>query len=480
MTEQPKQKIPPTTESIRSEINREDMTWEKAIGDMLDNSLDAQATRVIVKIDKAARRVHVIDNGEGCPEPHRMLQSGYTTKRNKKNMLGRYGVGLKHASFFFCGESGSTTILTSHGGTHQMARVCWGDVLKCGEWEIDAVCSVADNEAIHTLPELKGTSVQFAPVKAAGRGFQSSDALDAMLTAFEFVFSPALRSGRQIEFHVGDRRPRVLAASRDPAWSESMEFEVAIDHRKARVRAGIKASNDKSKRSGMSFCYGHRVIIRDSADGLGDYSREGFSGLVDLDDSWVLGVNKTSVTDDAWERLLDAILERIRPLLEKLKKSTLIMQCEAIRAGVSEMLGGVLAEVMGGKRKQPSGWHRKKGGPPRNAKDGNGNGGDEMRKARRGGRFHIDLYTDHEDPRGGYTDESSLRVYLNQAKPAIAEAVASGDQVFVACAAWAFWCNAESQGLLPGMRERSFDVAMGEFFSKPSTMTRAVAEAVAS
>lgn len=469
MTEAQKQEIPPTTDSIIAEINRENMSWEAALGDLLDNSLDASATRVVIRVDKQAKRVSVIDNGEGCAEPHRMLQSGYTTKRNKKNQLGRYGVGLKHASFYFCGETGQTTILTSTEGSHRQVRVCWGDVVRSGKWEIDAVRSVDDQEAAHALPELRGTSVQFASVRS---GFLSSLQLESMLASFEFVFSPALRDGRQIEFDIGGKR-RVLAASRDPVWSESMEFDVQIGHRKARVRAGIKAKNDTSRRVGMSFGYGHRVIVKDSAYGLGDYSKEGFAGFVDLEEQWVLGANKLSVTDDAWVALCDEILEHVKPILEKLKQSTLDLQCEAIREGAADILTGITVG-------QVSGWHRKKGGPPRKFRP------DEGKKDRvrgRAGSFRIHFYTMADDDRGGYVEASGtgFRVNLNDAKPGIAEAISRGDTVFIACVAWAFWCNADAAGqLFPQARPPVFEDLMGKFLTMPSTLTRIVAETKAS
>src|SRR5690606_19301826 len=119
-----------------------------------------------------------------------------------------------------------------------------------------------DADARLALPELRGTRIGFDDVR---RGFPTAQHLEELSQRFGFVFSPALRAGKQIELVVnGKRRP--LVAPQDPLWSESKTFDVQIGNRTARVRAGIKASNDKSGRRGMSFGYGHRIIITDESD----------------------------------------------------------------------------------------------------------------------------------------------------------------------------------------------------------------------
>lgn len=452
--------IPPTTDSIIADINRENMTWEHALGDLIDNSLDANASRVVIEIDTKAKRVEVRDNGDGCDEPHRMLQQGYSTKRGKRNLLGRYGVGLKHASYWFCGESGLTAIVSCAEGRSRKVRVCWGDVVRAGVWRIPPVEELTQEEARAAILDGRGTSVMFT--KSRRRWLSGPDAAK-LFERFGFMFSPALRSGRQIEIVVDGKR-RTLAAAKDPTWSESLQFEVQVGHRKAVVRAGIKAANDTSGMSGMSYTYGHRVIISNESDGLGEYSRHGFAGIVDLDEHWVLGQNKMSVTDDAWEKLCSEVFGRIRPMLEKLKNSSMALRCDAIRANVSDILNGIVGT-------KPSGWHRKKGGPPRVRRDESG------RPGGRGGSIQVDFYGDDpEDRRAGYVESSGKRVHINAAKPLIASALERDDHTFIALMAHGLWANSDARKqLFPEEKQARYEDLMGDFCSRPVQLVPSVA-----
>lgn len=454
--------IPPTTDSILAEINRENVTWEHALGDLIDNALDANANRVVIEVDTKAKRVTVRDNGDGCDEPHRMLQQGYSTKRGKRNMLGRYGVGLKHASYWFCADMGRTVIVSCAKGQRRRVRVCWGDVIRSGSWRIPPVEDLTESEALPDLLDGRGTSVTF---NGSRRRWLNVPDASKLFERFGFMFSPALRAGRQIEIVVDGKR-RTLAAATDPTWSESVRHEIVVGHRKASVRAGIKAANDTSGMSGMSYTYGHRVIISNESDGLGDYSRHGFAGIVDLDEHWVLGQNKMSVTDDAWERLCGEILNLIRPMLEKLKNSSMALRCDALRANVSSILNGIVAA------KKPSGWHRKKGGPPRGVK------ADGQRPGRRGGSIKVDFFNDIDDRRAGFVESSGMCVQINAAKPLIADALERGDHTFIALMAHGLWSNSDAkQHLFPENKRAHYEELMGDFCDREVQMVPSVASA---
>lgn len=456
--------ISPTTDSIIADINRENMTWESALGDLIDNSFDANASRVVIEIDQRSpkhRCVIVRDNGDGCAEVGSMLRQGYSTKRGKRNMLGRYGVGLKHASYWFCGDSGRTVIVSRCGSESRKVRVCWGDVVRSGAWQIPPVEMLADADASPSLLDGRGTTVTF---DSSRRRWLSGPDSEKLLKQFGFVFAPALRSGRQIEFVVGSKR-QVVKFADDPKWSESVEAEIVIGNRRARLRAGIKSPTDASGMSGMSFTYGHRVIVANESDGLGDYSRHGFAGIVDLDEHWVLGQNKQSVTDDAWEQLCAEIHGRIRPMLEKLRNSSLAMRMDGLRASVAAILGGDEKLV------QPSGWHRKKGGPPRTRKaDGP--------RPKSAGSVKVDFYRDPDERRAGYVESNGRCIQINGAKLLTAAAIDDGDSKFLALLARGLWSNSDAKKMLPGdARDAVYEDLLGDFCAKPVQMVTMAAVA---
>lgn len=453
--------IAPSPEMIIAEIAREGMTWEKALGEPIDNSLDAGATRILIEINKKAKRVRIEDNGSGCPEPHRMLVSGYTTKKRGGRTLGRYGVGLKHSSWYFCGKDGATRIVTSYERGCFSVCVVWNDVVASGTWFIDAPVAI-DHDAVRaSLRDGKGTSITFSGVK---RQFLSPDQLKDTLDKLAFVFSPALRAGRQIEIDIGDKR-RILSAPPEPSWSESIAFDVEIDGRKASARAGVLAANDKSGRRGMSFCYGHRVIITDTNDGCGNYSTAGFAGFVDLDANWNLGQNKSQVIDEAWPKLCAEIEQRVKPLLEKIKNSAHQLQSEAIRGDTADLLNEIIGT---GKAKRPA-KHGEERTKDKTIKrkvhrstvvDGIG---DVIGPRRRGGSITIDWEDIEDSPFAARVDPNHKCVYLNRCKPVVGQAAKDGDKTVLAIIAA---CHLfQSLGLDQLDSRNYFGVQMGAILS---------------
>ena len=458
----PKVSIAPDTNQILSEVNRENMTWEKALGEPIDNSLDAGATRITITIDKRERRVRIDDNGAGCQEPHMMFVSGHSTKRGrgKDGPLGRYGVGLKHASYYLCDVDGMTTVVTGSTDRYQQVRVRWRDIVKSGTWEIDAPIELSQEEALPVLHGENGTSLTFQPIKRT-RSWPYQSTYDKLA----FTFSPALRSGKQIQIVINGK-PTTLSCPRDPLWSESVEFEVSVGHKKARIRAGILAINDKSSRRGLSYCYGHRVIVADTNAGCGDHSTQGFAGLVELDHHWGLGQNKSEVTDDSWSELCLLIEERLKPLLEKLRNSAQQVHSEALRSAVAGTLNTAIGKPMRpGKPGKPRGKPGGRGprGPVGAAERVGGRGGAIGRHSY--GAITLDWIDDPDLNVAAKVDPSGSRVYLNRAKTMVAKACDENDLDMLTVIAASHLFHSEVRTSLFGSRE--FGDLMGLLLNKP-------------
>lgn len=465
--------IAPSTDSILAEIARENMDWETALGEVIDNALDAVATRVVVLIDKKTRRVRVTDNGTGCSEPHSMFVSGYSTKRGRKDVLGRYGVGLKHASFWLCGKDGATMALSSHKGVHRFVRVVWNDLLESGRWEIDAPQELTDADVVDRLPDRCGTQITFDNL-TPGRGFPNKDQLAGVMRKLAFTFSPALRSGRQIEFRV-DGKPMPLCAPADPVWQKSIEFTVAIDKHTARCRVGILAPNDLSGRSGLSFCFGHRVIVADCAHGCGPFSKQGFAGTVTLDEHWNLGQHKSQVIDALWSELGDAILVHTQPMLEELANEMRTVQSDALRVKTAVVLNDLLGKKLG-KPKRPDKHgekrNRNRRGTDRPIKDATVIGGDgHVRGRPKGGTgLTIDWVDAPEYAWAAQAEITSNRVYLNRSKLWVANAIAGENSDMLALIAAGQWCAAIAADTSPLLAAGLYGDMMGEFLSSPATV----------
>lgn len=98
--------IPPASPLIES-LRAFGYTFETAIADLIDNSIAASATHVEVHVDDETEiRVSVIDNGVGmdAEELLRAMTPGGRSPKDKRDAadLGRFGLGLKTASFSQC------------------------------------------------------------------------------------------------------------------------------------------------------------------------------------------------------------------------------------------------------------------------------------------------------------------------------------------------------------------------------------------
>ena len=77
-----------------------------SLADLIDNSITAEATTINIFASYDTKKVHVLDNGEGMSR-EKLIDSMRMASRNpknenKKNDLGRFGLGLKTASFAQC------------------------------------------------------------------------------------------------------------------------------------------------------------------------------------------------------------------------------------------------------------------------------------------------------------------------------------------------------------------------------------------
>lgn len=467
--------IAPDTRQILADLQRENFNWAAALGEPIDNCLDASADQVTVELDKKNRRVVVSDNGTGCAEPHRMFVSGYSTKKGNALQLGRYGIGLKHASYYLAQQFGTTTVVSGSGELFQTVRVCWNDIVKRGAWKIDAPERISRQEALRYLPDGRGTCITFTVDKS--RGWLTEEQFDKMLANLAFTFSPALRSGRQIKFIRNGGRAKPLACPMDPAWSESVQFDVEVGHRKATVRAGILAPDDKSGRRGLSFGFAHRIIMADTQSGCGDYSTQGFAGYVDLDEKWTLGQNKSQVTDEAFQQLCDEIAPRLQPLLEKLRKANQHLQLEAFAREVSDLLNQTLRGL---RPKRPNVRGTKRDDAQqridrcvRQAAVVEGHG-DILGRSAGGGGVYIQYEDRPDEDYAVRVDPNGRCVYLNTAKEAVGQAWRTNNRQMIAVTAAAALFNSDAANHL--FKGQTFSDLFNAWLSRPIVLATAAAQ----
>jgi hypothetical protein len=159
------EEVPPdpvaTIESLRSL----GYSLESAVADLVDNSVAAQATNIEVTLHWAGNQswLAVVDDGRGMTEDRlrQAMRIGSWDPRKVRddNDLGRFGFGLKTASFSQCGE---LTVATRSVGSSQLLIRSWDleHVRSVGRWELRASAPPGASEILESLAiQASGTAV---------------------------------------------------------------------------------------------------------------------------------------------------------------------------------------------------------------------------------------------------------------------------------------------------------------------------------
>lgn len=134
--------ILPDAEGVFDAIARIGYEFEHAMADLVDNSVDAGATEVLIRFfydNKSVYSVAVIDNGKGMGQAriNQAMAFGARTGRAEVD-LGKYGMGLKSASFSQCDV---LTVVSRHRGAVAGRRWTAENVRK--DWSCEFIKSSA-------------------------------------------------------------------------------------------------------------------------------------------------------------------------------------------------------------------------------------------------------------------------------------------------------------------------------------------------
>src|SRR5580704_425126 len=207
--------------------------FNTALADIIDNSIDAKATkiRVWIRMDMDGDvTVSVADNGFGMDEAALLNAMTYGAQSKKdKSCLGKFGLGLKTASTAFCRRL-SVVTRTSGDGTALKATWDLDHVEKKKEWEV--LIDKPGKEEIELLDEAAetgaGTLVLWEKV-------------DRLLKDYETPGGAAARSALK----------RVIADFHDHA---AMIYQRFLDSDDKRARSFEMIVNDAAVEAWDPFC----------------------------------------------------------------------------------------------------------------------------------------------------------------------------------------------------------------------------------
>jgi len=145
------QPLPPSAASLSASLRDLGYSLETAVADLIDNSISAEASEIQIFCDISRKNpvLAILDNGLGMDDKRLVaaLKHGSTNPKNKRSPkdLGRFGLGLKTASFSQCKK---LTVVSSIEGVRVAA-----------EWDLDAVeelddwfINVLESDEIESLP----------------------------------------------------------------------------------------------------------------------------------------------------------------------------------------------------------------------------------------------------------------------------------------------------------------------------------------
>jgi len=157
------QLLRPSASSLSASMRDLGYSLETAVADLIDNSISANATTVDILCDltRHTPALAIIDNGDGMDAEALLaaMKHGSINPKEKRDLhdLGRFGLGLKTASFSQCRQM---TVASTQNGK-----------IVCAEWNLDLIdekddwiISILDEDEISELPfidllEAKGTIV---------------------------------------------------------------------------------------------------------------------------------------------------------------------------------------------------------------------------------------------------------------------------------------------------------------------------------
>lgn len=204
--------ILPDPEGLLEALSRIGYSTAEAIGDLVDNSIDATASRILVRVlrrDSKLTSIVIADDGHGMSESHMERAMGFGVRTGKTaRSLGRYGMGLKSASFSQCG---SLTVMSANGSSGSGRR--WTTEGVSRGWQCALVESAAASGYLHQPwfgdGTVASTIVQWDEldafrVPAARAESTLAQLFDAVSLHLGLVFHRFLQSGLRIDLDTMD------------------------------------------------------------------------------------------------------------------------------------------------------------------------------------------------------------------------------------------------------------------------------------
>src|SRR5262245_46287222 len=292
------------TPSFFETMNKTRLTWAECLGELIDNSFDADADRIVVRFGPG-KILQIADNGFGCDNFEKMLSLGVHYPRKGRKGIGRYGVGLKDAATWLWGR----IEVKSRSGDHLIR----GSI----NWPQYSKQTNGDDLPWFKRPAEEndvGTVITFTNIE---RNFPDFEAIRAELS---YLFSPGLQSGKQLII-IHKAQKFFCSAWKLPPFDGAMiTDEFQVNGRGVKLQAGVVIEGHPNERRGYSLFYQNRIIKNTAVWASGGNSLARVYATIELDNKWTLGKNKTYIKESMMDELEEEIYKRCELLIARAKK----------------------------------------------------------------------------------------------------------------------------------------------------------------
>jgi len=226
------------------------------VAELIDNAIDAQATRIQVSFAAKKRRLIIKDNGNGIEDVGVLIRIGGSKRHGSLSESGVHGIGFKDASF----QLGDvTTVFTCTGVTTTWARCDYARAARDFELQRDAERTVFDFRRQTGLTN-HGTLICIDNVDPERYGLDDwTTMLDRGILAQKFW--PAKVKGCDISIELVDTlRMEHLGGRHVPLerWLTPLTPLSTADGRHLECQVGLL--RQQTPQSGITLIRGHRVL----------------------------------------------------------------------------------------------------------------------------------------------------------------------------------------------------------------------------
>lgn len=276
------------------------ITAPKALGELIDNSLDAGAKTV--RISRRENRDLVVwDDGLGCSDLDKFVQFGQ--RIDKDGTLGMYGVGFCDVSMW-AAEAG--TVISRADGVRRTVDFDYEEMIRTGTPNYIFSDPVSDPGPPFTEVILRRM--------LAGR-FRNLP--ETIRDRISYQYAPAIWKAKNLFFN-----EVLITAARLPNLKHGKSVSGVFRGRSWTMRAGLLDEPEiRPWHPGHTYIFGGRVLAC-TPDGMREYQSRKFFAIVEMLPSpgnrWELDRNKEGFRDSETEReFLDILWPDCQPLIRE-------------------------------------------------------------------------------------------------------------------------------------------------------------------